>query len=293
MPASSRSSRTKRARRTAAPRSASTAGRATVAVPPPAAAQPGWTNPLKAKLLAGERVVGAVITVNNPEVAAQIASFGFDFLWIDMEHTAVTLEGLRNMVLATRGLPAIPLARPPINELWTAKRVLDLGVLGVIFPFTHDAQLARQAVAACRYPPHGRRGSGAPLAAFRWPEAGNYYDFADANVLVIAIIEDRLGLENVEEIVATPGIDVIYVGTSDLALSLGFREHNGGPEVEAAVARIVAAAKAQGKILGCPGLTPAQIERRTAQGFQFFMTLTDWELMAAGAKQLLEPLRRA
>lgn len=290
MPASSRSNRSSRARR-GATRTAKPV--ASVPAKPTAKAPSGWTNPLKAKLLAGERVVGAVITVNNPEVAAQIASFGFDFLWIDMEHTAVTLEGLRNMVLATRGLPAIPLARPPINELWTAKRVLDLGVLGVIFPFTHDAQLARQAVAACRYPPHGRRGSGAPLAAFRWPEAGNYYDFADANVLVIAIIEDRLGLENVEEIVATPGIDIIYVGTSDLAFSLGFREHNSGPEVEKAVARIVAAAKAHGKILGCPGLTPSQIERRTEQGFQFFMSLTDWELMAAGARQLLEPLRGA
>jgi 2-keto-3-deoxy-L-rhamnonate aldolase RhmA len=93
-----------------------------------------------------------------------------------MEHSPVSLETLRNIVLATRGLPAVPFARPPVNELWTAKRVLDAGVLGVIFPFTSTPELARQAAAACRYPPVGRRGSGASLAAFRWSAAEGYYD---------------------------------------------------------------------------------------------------------------------
>ena len=122
---------------------------------------PRWENPVKARLSAGKAVVGVVITVNSAEVAAHAARLGFDFLWIEMEHAPITLEGLRNMVLATRGLPAVPLARPPVNELWTAKRLLDVGALGVIFPFTRTGELARQAAAACRYPPLGRRGSGA------------------------------------------------------------------------------------------------------------------------------------
>src|SRR5215475_1233140 len=143
-----------------------------------------WKNPVKEKLNAGQSVIGVVISVNNVEVAAQAANLGFDFLWMEMEHSPISLEGLRNIVLATRGLPAIPLARPPVNELWSAKRILDAGALGVIFPFTRSPELARQAVAACRYPPAGLRGSGADLAAARWPTApGGYYDFADQNVL--------------------------------------------------------------------------------------------------------------
>ena len=120
-----------------------------------------WKNPVKELLKRGEIAIGVVITVNSVEVATQAAALGFDFLWLEMEHSPLTLETVRNIVLATRGLPAVVLARPPVNELWTAKRLLDVGVLGVIFPFTRSAELARQAVASCRYPPIGLRGSGA------------------------------------------------------------------------------------------------------------------------------------
>src|SRR5215467_9773232 len=135
-------------------------------------------NPVKEKLKRGEPVFGIVISINSVEIAAQAAALGFDFLWLEMEHMPLTLDTVRNIVLATRGLPAIPFARPPVNELWTAKRLLDAGVLGVIFPFTRTAELARQAVAACRYPPAGLRGSGADLAQARWPSPDGYYDFA-------------------------------------------------------------------------------------------------------------------
>src|SRR6202171_1493529 len=146
-----------------------------------------WASPVKKKLREGRPVIAATITVNSVDAAAQTANLGFDFLWIEMEHSPITLETLRNMVLETRGLPALPFARVPVNEIWTAKRVLDAGVFGVIFPFTSTPELARQAVAACRYPPHGRRGSGPVLARFSWPE-GNYHDMADENVMVITII---------------------------------------------------------------------------------------------------------
>src|SRR5436853_5945120 len=152
--------------------------------------QPQVKNHVKEQLQKGEPVIGIVISVNSVEVAAQAASLGFDFIWLEMEHTPISLETVRNVVLATRGLHAVPFARPPVNELWTAKRVLDAGVLGVIFPFTRTPQLARQAVAACRYPPVGLRGSGADLAKACWPSPEHYYDFPDDNVLVIAVVED-------------------------------------------------------------------------------------------------------
>jgi 2-keto-3-deoxy-L-rhamnonate aldolase RhmA len=252
-----------------------------------------WKNPVKEKLRGGQPVIGVVISVNNVEVAAQAANLGFDFLWIEMEHSPISLEGLRNIVLATRGLPAIPIARPPVNELWTAKRVLDAGALGVIFPFTRTPELARQAAAACRYPPRGLRGSGADLAQFRWPAPEGYYDFADENVLVIAVIEDTSALNHIDEIAATPGLDVLFIGTSDLSFSLGLRGRQNESLLDEAVAKIAAAAKRHGTILGRPARTPDEIQRFSKEGFQFFMTGTEIDLMSAGAAQLLGPLGKA
>ncbi len=254
---------------------------------------PLWlTNSVKDKLRKGESVIGPIISVNNVEVATRAAGMGFDFIWLEMEHCPLSLETVRNIVLATRGLPAVPLARPPINELWTAKRLLDAGVLGVIFPFTRTPELARQAAAACRYPPRGLRGSGADQAAFRWPAPEGYYDFADKNVLVVAVVEDTSALENIEEIAATPGIDVLFIGTSDLSFSLGLRGNEYHPKVDRAVEKIVAAAKKHGKFLGRPGRNPEEIKRFQKQGFRFFMTVTDMDLMAAGAARLLAPFKR-
>ncbi len=207
----------------------------------PAAPRSRWKNPVKAKLKNGQPVFGFTISVNNVEVAAQAANLGFDFIWLEMEHAPLSLETVRNVVLATRGLPAVPFARPPVNEVWTAKRLLDTGVLGVIFPFTSTPELARRAALACRYPTRGLRGSGAGLAQFRWPAPEGYYDFADENVMVVTIVEDVPGLANVEEIAATPGIDVLFIGTSDLSFALGLRGEQNHPKLDAAIAKMVVA----------------------------------------------------
>jgi 2-keto-3-deoxy-L-rhamnonate aldolase RhmA len=251
-----------------------------------------WTNPVKERLKRGEPVFGAVISINSVEVAAQVAAMGFDFLWLEMEHTPLTLDTVRNVVLATRGLPAIPFARPPVNELWTAKRVLDAGVLGVVFPFTSTAALAQQAAAACRYPPEGMRGSGADLAAFRWPAPQGYYDFADNNVVVVTIVEDLAGLSNIEEIAATPGIDVIFIGTSDLSFALGLRGEQNHPKLEAAVATIAAAAKKHGKAVGRPAMSVKEAKTFQKKGFQFFFVGSDVDFLRSGAAQMLGPLGR-
>jgi 2-keto-3-deoxy-L-rhamnonate aldolase RhmA len=229
------------------------------------------------------------MTTPSLEAAASAATLGFHLLWVEMEHSPITLESLRGIVLATRGLPAAVFARVPVNELWTAKRVLDQGVSGVIFPFTSTPELATQAAAACKYPPAGRRGSGAGLAISTWPDKSNYYESADCHGMVVTVIEDRPGLESIDEIAGTPGVDVIFIGTSDLAFSLGERGNQEAPCVWKAVERIAEAAKANGKFLGCPVRTPESIRKYMDLGFRFFQTGTEIGFMAAGAKQLLEP----
>lgn len=250
-----------------------------------------WESPVKRRLREGHAVFGASIGTSSVDVAAHMAALGFDFLWIEMEHSPITLETLRNMVLATRGLPALPFARVPVNEVWTAKRVLDMGVCGVVFPFTSTVELARQAAAACRYPPVGRRGCGPGLARFTWPDPA-YQDSADENVTVIAIIEEARAVEHIDEIAATPGIDVLFIGTTDLSFSLGLRGDQNHPQLKDAVARIVDAGRRHGKFLGRPGATPEKVHEFMEQGFRLFQTPTDIAFMTAGARKYLESVGR-
>ncbi|MEP7273767.1 MAG: aldolase/citrate lyase family protein [Acidobacteriota bacterium] len=250
-----------------------------------------WINPVKKRLSEGFPVIGATLTTPGIEIAARVAGLGFDFLWVEMEHSPITLETLRTIVLATRGLPALPFARVPINEFWTAKRVLDQGVAGVMFPFTSTPELAQQAVAACRYPPLGRRGSGAGLTTFTWPGDAEYYDCADRNVLVVAIVEEARALDRIDEIAATDGVDVIFVGTSDLSFSLDLRGQQDHPLLQEAIEKVVAACKRYGKFAGRPAASAEAVACFQEQGFQFFQGPTEIGLLTRGAKNLLEPLR--
>lgn len=264
-------------------------GAAVSALVAPMSAQTELENPVKKLLREGKPVVGLTITVPSPDVAAQAANLGFDFLWIEMEHSPITLETAHNMILATRGTRIVPFIRVPVNEIWTAKRALDAGALGVIFPFTSTPELARQAVAACRYPPTGLRGSGAGLASMRWPVPGRYTDFADQNVMVVVIIEQAQAVERIEEIASIPGIDVIFIGPSDLSFSLGLRGRQSDPKLKDAIAKVVAAAKRHNIPVGRTAGVE-QVGDYIKEGFQFFQASSELGMMAAGARPLLKAL---
>lgn len=251
-----------------------------------------WENPVRTRLAAGEPVFGVTLTTPSLDIAARAAGLGFDFLWIELEHSPITLETARHIVLATRGLGAVPVARLPVNELWTAKRALDIGVAGVIFPFTSTSALAQQAVEACQYPPAGRRGSGAGLATSSWPEPTRYYDSADANVLVVAIIEDARGLDEIDAIAATPRLDALFIGTSDLSFSLGHRGRQDGPRLQAAIDRVRDAARRHGKAVGRPVADASQARAFIDQGFTFFQAASDLGFLERGVREFLEPLGR-
>jgi len=252
-----------------------------------------WVNPVRARLARGEYVVGMPVTATSLDMAALAARAGFDFLWIEMEHSPITLETLRHIVLATRGLPAVPFARIPIGETWLAKRVLDQGVQGVIVPFTSTPDLAQQAARACRYPPRGRRGSGAGLAESTWPGTSPYIDSADAEVMVVAVIEEASAVERVEEIAATDGIDVLFVGTSDLSFSMGYRGNMLHPEVLRAAEHVRDVAARHGKYCGRPVASPESLQRFADEGFRFFHAASDLTLFSEGARSWLGPLGRA
>jgi 2-keto-3-deoxy-L-rhamnonate aldolase RhmA len=250
-----------------------------------------WRNPVKARMEAGEPVLGLTISIPSLETAAHVATLGFDFLWIEMEHSPITLESLRNIVLATRGLPATVFARVPVVETWQAKRVLDQGVSGVIFPFAGTPEKAAIAASATKYPPKGRRGSGAGAAVRTWPQQfGSYYDSADENVVTVCVIEEASALDHIDEIASTAGVDVLFIGTSDLSFSLGLRGRQDEPVLLEAIERVRAAALRHGKFLGRPAGSADDVRRHAEQGFLFLQVCTEIGLMELGARQLLDPL---
>jgi 2-keto-3-deoxy-L-rhamnonate aldolase RhmA len=261
--------------------------------PMPMRAQSEWKNPVKEALRNGEPVIGATITIGHPEVAMTMASAGYDFFWFEMEHSPITLENLRDMILAMRGFKTVPLVRIPINERWLVKRVLDIGCLGIIFPNVSTPALAEQAVKACKYPPAGVRGFGPMMAMSRWPvDRRNYPQWADDNIVVVALIEDKEGIDNIDAIAAVPGIDVLFIGPSDLSFSLGLRGNTQHPLVQEAIRKVVEAGKKHHVALGFNGGTPEEINRLVKEGYQMFHAPGDTSLLRSGADSLLSRIER-
>jgi len=120
-------------------------------------------NPVKAKLKRGEVVVAGTIMTPSVDSAVIMAS-AFDLIWIEGEHSPITLESTHNIIMATRGMKAAPFVRVPWQDMWMAKRVMDIGALGVIFPFSSTLDRIRSATRSIRYPPMGGRGCGPTLA---------------------------------------------------------------------------------------------------------------------------------
>jgi 2-keto-3-deoxy-L-rhamnonate aldolase RhmA len=248
---------------------------------------------LKKALKEGRPLVGATISVPNVATALAAANAGFDFLWIEMEHGPISLQSLHEIILATKGTPAVPVTRVAVNQPWLAKQVLDMGSLGVIFPFTSTPELARQAVAACKYPPAGVRGFGPSLATTRYGLSGaDYAKFADENAVVVVIIEQKEAVDQIDAIADVPGIDVLFIGANDLSYSMGVRGNTRDPMVEKACDKVLAAGKKRGIPVGYPAGAPDEINRRIAQGYRFFQAGSETSLMRAAARDLFSKIDR-
>ncbi|MDG1990610.1 MAG: aldolase/citrate lyase family protein [Dehalococcoidia bacterium] len=166
-----------------------------------------------------EIAVGGWLTVNSSFSAEVMANCGFDWLCIDMQHGLIDFSDVIPMIQAISTTDCVPLVRVPWNEPYQIMQVLDAGAYGVIVPLINNKEDAEKAVTACKYPPNGKRSSGAARAAFSWGQ--NYKDFANDEVLCIVMIETEEALENLDEILSTPGVDAAYIGPSDLAYAIG------------------------------------------------------------------------
>ena len=166
--------------------------------------------------------VGSFVMSASPLVAEAMGCAGFDWAVIDMEHTPLDLADLAHMLQAVAGTPMLPVTRVPWNDTVMVKRVLDAGAQTLLFPFVQNAEEARKAVAACKYPPMGVRGMAAMSRGSRFGTVKDYFKVANAGVSVIVQIETPQAMDQLEAIVQVPGVDSLFIGPGDLSGAMGF-----------------------------------------------------------------------
>ena len=251
--------------------------------------RPNTIRELKA---AGQPIVNAWLSIGAPYAAESIAHQSFDAATIDGQHGMIGFETGLAMLQAVSSTAAIPMVRPSGLVPPEIMRWLDAGAYGIICPMISTPADAAALVDACRYPPHGNRSFG-PARGLLYGGA-NYLARADAEIVVLAMIETREGLDNVEAIVGTPGIDGIYVGPNDLALALGFAPANetAEPVVRDAIEQIRHVTVAAGKIAGIFCSDGPAAAMRVAQGFDLVTPGNDAALLRAAMVRAVQEARR-
>lgn len=244
---------------------------------------------LRTRIRRGDRLLGTLVGMPSPEVVEVLAAAGFDWLFLDTEHGGIETGDLSGLLRAAGDCPClvrVPACQPP----WLA-RALDAGAAGVIVPQVNNAGIAADAVAMCRYPPSGRRGAGLGRAQGYGLDAGRYMAEAGSRVAVVVQVEHIDAVDRIDEIIAVPGVDAVFVGPYDLAGSLGNAGDVGHPAVRAAVSRVREACLAAGMPMGAFAASTPAAAPWLAQDFTLLATGSDALLMAGAAQASLSALR--
>lgn len=244
--------------------------------------------PFRERLRAsGRPLIGMWVCSGSPLVAEIAAGSGVDWLLIDMEHSANSLDSVLHQLQAVAGHPVTPLVRVPWNEPVIIKQVLDLGAQNLIVPMVSSAAEAEAAVAATRYPPAGVRGVGSALSrSARWNRVDGYLQNAGAHISLTVQIETAAGVDNAAEIAAVDGVDAVFVGPSDLSASLGLVGQQGHPDVVDAVTRTFAAVQAAGRAVGVNAFDPAGADAYIGAGADFVAVGADVAMLARASEAL-------
>ncbi|MDL9980155.1 HpcH/HpaI aldolase family protein [Microbacterium sp. ASV49] len=243
---------------------------------------------LRERIAASDRtLVGLWACSGSPLIAEVLAGSGVDWLLIDMEHSANTLESVLTQLQTVAAYPVTPVVRVPYGDDVILKQVLDLGAQNVLVPMVSNAAQARELVAAVRYPPRGRRGVGSSLSrSARWNRVDGYLQNADDHVSLFVQIESADAVEHAAEIAAVDGVDGVFVGPADLAASLGVLGQQTHPDVLAAVERTFAAVRAAGKPVGVNAFDPVAADGYIVAGAAFIAVAADVSMLARGSEAL-------
>lgn len=244
------------------------------------------------KMRDGQVCVGTAITYTDATVSEMLAG-ALDFLWIDMEHNALPLDVVQAHLIAAKGADCTPIVRVPWNDPVLIKPVLDIGAPGVIVPLIRTADDARKAVSACLYPPDGIRGYG-PRRPSNYARLGGpeFCKAANETMIVIVQIEHIDAVNNLDEILAVPGLAAIVVGANDLSGSMGLMGQSRHPEVLRIIDTVIEKARRAGIPVGtATGSQPEHVAEWVDKGMQWIMIGTDYLLMLERADHVAKLVR--
>lgn len=253
-------------------------------------------NPVRAKLARGEPAFGHMaFEFFTPGLCRIAANAGADFVLFDTEHSGVGIETIKSQVAYARGTGLAPMVRVPGTQYHLIAPMLDAGVMGVMVPMVETAEQAARIASWCRYRPEGVRGLafGMPHDDYSGGDHVAKMKEANARMVVIALIETAAGLENVDAIMATPGIDIGWVGHFDLTNALGIDGQFGHPAYKAALRKVVAACRRHGKAAGflCGDVKTGR--QYLKAGFQVLAYGVDSALFQQSLKTGIDGLRGA
>lgn len=246
------------------------------------------TNQMKAHMDAGKLAVALNVNRWRSVDIAEIAkATGFEWLFLDLEHSLLNEETACQIAVTALAAGVTPIARVGTGQYYQAARLLDGGMQGIVFPHVDDADAARRAAAATKYPPTGARSLTGPLAQAEFRNVADPASMASLNkqTLTVVMIETAAALNNVEAIARVEGVDALLIGTNDFAADLGIPGKLDDPRVPAAYERISKACKAAGKYFGMGGVYSKELmERYLKTGVQFTLGGADIGFVMEGAR---------
>jgi 2-keto-3-deoxy-L-rhamnonate aldolase RhmA len=241
-------------------------------------AQSRFYNTVKQKLQEGRQVVGATVLLPDPDLYCAVANAGFDFTWIEMQHSPLTYQDVARMVMSCRGAAAIPFIRVPDATEGDIQKAADLGALGIIVPMVDTVEKAQNAVKFAKYPPLGRRSQGSGQYGRMW--GTDYRATANDNMMIVAMIENPPGVDLAERIAAVPGVDAVFIASTDLGSFSGLKQ--GDAKYEALVTRALDGITKAGRKVGGP-----LAWKDTRRGYHFFQGPSEDALIRSGARATL------
>jgi 4-hydroxy-2-oxoheptanedioate aldolase len=250
-------------------------------------------NTFKQALARGDRQVGLWSSLASAIAAEIVAGAGFDWIVIDGEHAPNDIPSLLAQLHAMRGGTAEPVFRVPWNDAVIIKRALDVGARSLLVPFVQNAEEARRAVAAARYPPLGIRGAAVTTRANEYGRIEGYHRNAHLDTCVLVQLESRAALTEIEAIAAVEGVDGLFIGPSDLAADFGHLGNPKHPDVQAALKDAARRIRATGKSAGTLAGNVDDVVSLFELGFNFTATGSDVGLLARGAERVAARFRKS
>ncbi len=243
-------------------------------------------NQFRQDLIAGKKLIGCWCSLGSPITTEIMGLSGFDWLLLDGEHAPNDVLSFIPQMMAIKDSVSAPVVRPPWNDAVIIKRLLDAGFYNFLVPFIESADDARRAVAATRYPPEGVRGVSVGHRSNRYGTVKDYFQVINDNIAVIAQIESRKSVAAIDEICAVKGVDCVFIGPSDLAAGYGYLGNPLHPEVQDAMQKIIASAKAHGKPAGILAPVEADARRYLEMGVTFVAVGSDLGIFRNASQML-------